>query len=288
MITRELHFDLPAYTLCARAWEPPGGVPVIALHGWLDNAASFARLAPLLPQCHIIALDLAGHGRSGWRSADSGYAIWQDVADVIAVADALGWDRFALLGHSRGAAIAMLTASAFPERITRLAMIEGGMPFAGEPEETPEALAKAISERARVTGRTGRVFATREEAVQERTRGLSPVSVASADLLAQRSLREVDGGWQWHVDPCLKGALDLKLTPAQIEAFVLRVRAPSLIVFAADSPFSAWPAYRRMMPLFADLTELRLPGSHHLHMEGGEVEIARHAGPFLAGDDGTS
>ncbi len=282
---RDRSFDLPAYALCAREWGRAGGVPVIALHGWLDNAGSFDLLAPLLPDCHLLVPDLAGHGQSGWRSADSSYAIWQDVADVINLADAMGWERFALLGHSRGAAIAMLTASAFPERTTHLVMIEGGIPFPSEPEEAPETLAKSVAERARVAARTGRVFSTSDEAVQERTRGLSQVSVAAARKLAERSLQEVPGGWQWRVDPRLKGASELKLTPAQIEAFVTRVRAPAMIVFAEDSPFSSWPIYRRMVPLFADLLELRLPGSHHLHMEGGEAAIAGHAVPFLSSRD---
>ncbi len=282
---RDRSFELPAYELCAREWGRAGGMPVIALHGWLDNAGSFDFLAPLLSDCHLIVPDLAGHGRSGWRSPDSSYAIWQDVADVIDVADAMGWERFALLGHSRGAAIAMLTASAFPERATHLVMIEGGIPFQSEPEEAPETLAKSVAERARVAARTGRMFSSYDEAVQERTSGLSRVSMPAARKLAERSLQEVSGGWRWRVDPRLKGTSELKLTPAQIEAFVMRVRAPSMIVFAEDSPFSNWPIYRRMVPLFANRLELRLPGGHHLHMEGGETAIAGHAVSFLSSRD---
>ena len=72
------------------------GFPVIVLHGWLDNANSFDHMLPFL-MTYLIAIDKAGHGLSGSRSADSGYDIWQDIGDVIAVADAMDFDRFGLL-----------------------------------------------------------------------------------------------------------------------------------------------------------------------------------------------
>ena len=100
---RERRFALPGLTLAAEIWGSPGERPIIASHGWLDNAGSFSLLAPLLPGYEIVALDLAGHGLSGSRSPDSAYNLWQDVGDLLDVADAMGWQRFTLLGHSRGA-----------------------------------------------------------------------------------------------------------------------------------------------------------------------------------------
>ena len=68
---RERRFALPGLTLASEIWGAEGGRPVLASHGWLDNAGTFASLAPLLPDCEIVALDLAGHGLSDARSADS-------------------------------------------------------------------------------------------------------------------------------------------------------------------------------------------------------------------------
>ena len=114
---RERKFELPAYSLAAEVWGSPGDRPILASHGWLDNAGSFELLAPLLPGCEIVALDLAGHGSSGSRSVDSAYNLWQDVGDLLDVADELAWPRCTLLGHSRGAGISMLFAATFPERV---------------------------------------------------------------------------------------------------------------------------------------------------------------------------
>ena len=106
--------------LAGLSWGDPGAKPLLALHGWLDNAASFSVLAPLLKHHHVVAVDLTGHGLSAHRSADAGYQIWEDLPELLGVLDALGWQEFSLMGHSRGAIIAGLLASTLPERVQRL------------------------------------------------------------------------------------------------------------------------------------------------------------------------
>ena len=61
----EVRLSLGHIELAAHLFGPADGLPVIALHGWLDNANSFSRLAPQLKGLRIVALDLAGHGYSG-------------------------------------------------------------------------------------------------------------------------------------------------------------------------------------------------------------------------------
>lgn len=114
----EVRLSLPHIELAAHLFGPEDGLPVIALHGWLDNANSFARLAPKLHGLRIVALDMAGHGHSAHRPAGAGYALWDYVYDVLQVAEQLGWKRFALLGHSLGAIVSLVLAGALPERVT--------------------------------------------------------------------------------------------------------------------------------------------------------------------------
>ena len=64
----EVRLSLPHIELAAHLYGPEEGLPVLALHGWLDNAASFARLAPKLEGLRIVALDFAGHGHSEHRA----------------------------------------------------------------------------------------------------------------------------------------------------------------------------------------------------------------------------
>ena len=103
----EVRLSLPHIELAAHLYGPEDGLPVLALHGWLDNAASFARLAPKLEGLRIVALDFAGHGHSEHRSAGAGYALWDYAYDVLQVAEQFGWARFSILGHSMGAITAV-------------------------------------------------------------------------------------------------------------------------------------------------------------------------------------
>lgn len=277
----ERTFDLPSIRLAAKEWGTEGGLPVIALHGWLDNAASFDRVAPLLTGCHLFALDSAGHGLSEPRPPGAAYNLWQEVGDVIDVADRLGWRRFSLVGHSRGAAVSVLLAGAFPDRVEKLILLEGGVPVLGRPDDAPGDLARAITQIRVLSAKTGRVFATEAAAIEERANGFSKVSLDAAAVLAQRSLRKVEGGYRWHQDQRLKAGSELRLTAAHVRAFIAAVTAPVLTILAEQSFFSARPEYLQMLELFADRASIRLPGGHHFHMEGAEHEIARLVVEFL-------
>ena len=88
------------------AWGDVSEPLVFAIHGWLDNALSFARLAPLMDGCHFVAIDLSGHGLSSHRSADASYHIWDEIPQLLKVIDQLDSNPIAVIGHSRGAAVA--------------------------------------------------------------------------------------------------------------------------------------------------------------------------------------
>jgi pimeloyl-ACP methyl ester carboxylesterase len=272
---------LPGFELAGLEWGQPGGHRVIALHGWLDNAGSFDLLAPLLDDCHLVALDSAGHGHSGHRSPDSAYNIWQDVADVFVVADALQWSKFSLLAHSRGGAIATLAAGTFPERIENLVLIDGGLPHWGNPADAPKNLAKSIIEQHSFKSRRGRVYSTRNAAILERSRGFTAVTMTAAETLARRSLRAVDGGYVWDVDQRLKAESELRLTVEQVVAFVEAVEAPVLAFLSSDSPFSGREQFRRVLAKFAQIEIVEVEGGHHCHLEGAEGLIAERMQRFV-------
>lgn len=101
-----------------------GGRPVLLVHGFTADSGEVAGvLEPLAERgWHAVAPDLRGHGGSD-RPTDAGaYTFEQMAGDIVALADALGWDRFALVGHSMGGAVAQLVALEHPDRLTGLVL----------------------------------------------------------------------------------------------------------------------------------------------------------------------
>jgi len=90
----EILIPLPdGLVVAAKAWGPATGPPVLALHGWLDNANTFDRLGPPLAAAglRVICIDFPGHGKSAHRSPDAVYAFTDYVYYVWALAKQLKW-----------------------------------------------------------------------------------------------------------------------------------------------------------------------------------------------------
>jgi pimeloyl-ACP methyl ester carboxylesterase len=279
----EVRLRLPHIELAAHLYGPEDGIPVIALHGWLDNAASFARLAPLLPGLRIVALDLAGHGHSDHRPAGASYPIWEYIQDVLQVAEQFGWQQFALLGHSMGAIISVLLAASMPERVTRLALIDGLIPFTGEADSAPQKLGEALRAQMALAGKRKPVYEVFERAVQARLQGVGAVSLEAAELLARRGLMPVPGGYTWRTDSRLTLPSPLRLTHAHAMAFARNLQCPVKLVVAEQGMLLAQPNFMQLLDGLAVECQ-QLPGGHHLHLDddNGAALVADCFKAFLA------
>lgn len=261
----EIRLPLAHMTLAARLYGPSAGHPVIALHGWLDNAASFARLAPRLPGVRLLALELPGHGHSDHRPAGSPYPLWDYLTEIVQVADRLGWSRFALLGHSMGAILGVLLAASLPERVARLALIDGLFALTTPAEQAPRQLGEALRATLTDAPRSPACYASLALAVKARLRGRYRLAPAAAELLVRRGLVEVPGGYAWRSDPRLRLPSPVRLSEAQARAFAEQVSCPVRLVLAEAGLFAAPEARRRLDGL--PFERFWLPGGHHLHLD---------------------
>jgi pimeloyl-ACP methyl ester carboxylesterase len=261
-----LTLDTRWIKLAAQRFHAGAGPRVIALHGWLDNAASFEPLAARLPGLDIVALDLPGHGLSDHRPPGQHYHFVDFVADVIASADALGWERFALIGHSMGAGIASLIAASFPQRVERLVLIEGLGPWGDDPKDCASHLAEATRQILAPSEARQRRYPSLEPMVAARMKA-GDLDEAAARLLVERNSGLDEGGLFWRTDPRLRYRSPIYITEEQVQGFLPRVSAPTLFIRDADRVVPAqynWDARERMI---AGLRVVRLTGGHHLHMQ---------------------
>jgi len=108
----------------------PAHPPMIFLHGFPESHRTWRHILPDLARDHfVIAPDQRGYARSSKPPAVSDYTPDKPVADLFALADALGTDRFTLVGHDWGGAIAWIAALNRPDRIERLIVLNAPHPY---------------------------------------------------------------------------------------------------------------------------------------------------------------
>ena len=105
------------------------GSPVLLLHGHPRTHATWAQVAPLLAASHsVVCPDLRGYGQSSKPPTTPDHAPYSKRAmaqDCLELMKRLGHDRFAVVGHDRGSYVAFRAAMDHPERISRLAVLDG-------------------------------------------------------------------------------------------------------------------------------------------------------------------
>ena len=277
---RPFELEIGIGTVRALRFGAEGGRRVLALHGWLDNAASFVPLAAQLDGLDLVAPDLPGHGRSAHMPPGTDYTFVGAVHQVLDIADALGWQRFALLGHSMGAGIASLVAAAVPDRVERLVAIEalGALPET-EPETVPR-LRDAVAASRSLGQRPLRVFPDLDAPVRARMR-VNALSEPVARLLVERGVQPVDGGHVWCSDPRLTIPTAVRMTPGQVDALIAGIDCPTRVIYAdPPQPYLPEPDRSRRARLLPQGDLVVMAGGHHLHMEQ-PAEVAAAIGDFL-------
>ncbi|RYY75315.1 MAG: alpha/beta fold hydrolase [Gammaproteobacteria bacterium] len=280
----ELVFEVQGVQFAAQAWGNPKHLPVMALHGWLDNSASFFALAPLLKDVFIVAVDLAGHGRTGHRKTSLPYNIWEDVPEIFTIADQLGWEKFSLLGHSRGAIISTLAAGTFPERIAHVALIEGMLPDFKSSDDTPAQLASSIEGMKAQLSKKLTLYPNLATAITARERGMFPLSHDAAKAITERGIKRVENKYQWSTDQRLMVPSAVKFLPDQMKAFINRIKCPISLVLGKQGIPELFPDFVDTVKKYPQINLSILSGGHHLHMEREVEEVAAIFNPFFASE----
>lgn len=269
-------------TLAARSWGDPALPPLLAVHGWLDNAASFDRLAPALVDHHVVAIDLAGHGRSAHRGNGNWYAYVDYLDEIAEVIAHFGWSRVDLLGHSLGATLASVYAAVHPQQVGQLLLVEGLGPLSSPAEKTFESLQRALLARAKFNVERLRVFASIEAAVEARCRS-GAISADAARGIVERGLNVVDSpragaestGYRWSSDPRLTLPSAWRLTELQIAPIIEAIRCRTLLILAEPAaPYLDSALIDARIVGVADIEVVRMAGSHHLHIEHADAVAA--------------
>lgn len=273
MLPEQCRFSLSdGRIIAAQRWGRGGRQRVIALHGWLDNCASFSLLAPellALADIDIVALDLAGNGQSDNAPGEGAYNIWLDLPDIAQVIEQLAWSKLSFLAHSRGAMVASIYTGTFPGQVSKLCLIDAIAPVPIEANSLPGQLAMAITAQLSSKQASRSYFASFDEAVNARTKGLFPLSLSAAKLLGERSLMQSEQGYFWHYDYKHRLPSEIKLSRSQVLAFIQAFPCTAKVILADRGILNGDDSALDLLDWYTQQNNLDIvfmEGDHHLHL----------------------
>ncbi|WP_310467890.1 alpha/beta hydrolase [Sphingomonas sp.] len=273
----------------------PAAPPVILLHGFPESHRTWRALAPLLEdELRLIMPDQRGFGASDRPQEVEAYKTDALLADLFALADALEVDRFGVVGHDWGGAIAWAAAIRGDPRIERLAIVNSPHPVVFQKSLVEDADQRAGSQYItafRNPGFEAAVAAMGFETFFDKSFG------GHVDLAAIPPEERA----HYIADWSRPGALTAMLNWYRASAMV--VPAPGVTVPVPDWVLGAFPAIRvptlvvwgmrdkALLPVQLDgldalidnLAIVRLPGAGHFAPWEAPAEVAAALGPFLAG-----
>ena len=251
---------------------------LVLVHGGAAHAYWWSFIGPLfLPNYHVVAVDLSGHGDSGHRGRYS-FRGW--AAEVIGVGGGAGSDLPAVvLAHSMSGIVAALAAEVAGHRLAGTIVVD-------VPLEEPEPAAIGDAE---TIFRATKTYPTKADA-QRRFRILPPQPVHHAALVehvAAHSIRLEGSGWTWKFDPSVFAAR-LADRPADVGTVLMKASCPLAAIVGERSSVVPEVQRERLRRLTSpagdgrDHAMLEIDGGYHHLMFDRPVELVAAVGSVLA------
>lgn len=274
----------------------PRSPAVMMLHGFPESHRTWRALVPKLQdRFYLVMPDQLGFAGSDHPQDEEAYAADKLVADVFELADALGLETFALVGHDWGGAIAWTTALKRPERLTRLAIINAPHPWVFQKsliEYEAQREASQYITAFRQPGFEDAVRAMGYEAFFEKTfaRHVDLLAIPEAEKQQYLADWSQPGGFaamlNWYrasrvvVPPA---GTTVPLPDWLLKAFP-KVEVPTLVVWGMRDSALLPVQLDGLDQLVEDLSIARLPNAGHFAPWEAPDDVAAALEPFLAAD----
>ena len=270
----------------------------VALHGLMDNAGTFNKIIPGLPEgIRVTCIDLPGHGLSSRLSAGSLYHLLDHVATVQRVKDYLSIERCVLLGHSMGGWIGGLYAAVMPEQVLGLISIDGIKPISRFSDGMIPRIRETFITLEKLEMKKEEKEMSSEEAFEKLYKGTNllhgdgAISEDSAKCLLTRGITKSISGNGFvfardrkHVLKDLNG-----IAHDYNKEFAASICSPHLLVKAsAENAATTWGKEKEAMEEVLNIykrnklfTLAEVDGSHHVHLNNPE-RVLPHLNSFIS------
>lgn len=256
----------------------PKGETIIALHGWLDNLATFASMIPHFKDFRVVAIDFPGHGYS--KHLPEG-AMYQFADNLVVLADLyqqLKIEKAILLGHSMGGAIASIFAACFPFKVTKLVLLDALGPLTLENKNFVQHLTSAVEARLKAKSKK-RVFDSISQAVKIRSK-INNIDQRLIEPMVNRAVKKEGQGFIWRSDAKQMLPSMTRMSEAQVEVILKNIACPTLLICGKESPARKADLVESRVKCLEDLKKLSFSGGHYTHLEN-TAEICKQISKFL-------
>ena len=269
-----------------RIWGNDTAPTLFFLHGWGDISASFQFVVDALQgDWRIVAPDWRGFGQTQWN--DGPYWFQDYIADLDALLEHYSPQQPALIaGHSMGGIVASLYAGIRPERVARLANLEGFVLWISGPGETPDRFETWLRQ-IRDNNSTFRHYRLREE-FAARMRGDNPrLTPERAAFLAENSLLSTSDGFTFAADPRHRWINPVLYPLEEAKACWQRITARTLLIAGRNSPvmkpfIDSPETFHERMACFVNVQNVWIDDcGHNIHHDQPE-ELARLLDSFFS------
>lgn len=231
-------------------WGHPERPPFLMLHGIARHAHTFDHLAAkFADRYHVMAIDMRGHGDSGW-SPEGAYLVEDHVKDLEGVVSQLKLKNLTLLGNSTGGRVVQVFAGLHPDLVDRLVVEDVGPE---RPQEIADGFARRVKEEANG-------WASEDELLSQ---------LATRDKRTPRALqfnyvhfglkKREDGRVSWKRDPNLvKGFVATELWSS-----VSRITAPTIYVLGGASTIVTPEVQQKLRQTLPRVEVVTMPGLGH-------------------------
>jgi pimeloyl-ACP methyl ester carboxylesterase len=245
-------------------WGNRSAPPLLLVHGGLDQSRSWDRIAQGLKNSfHVMAPDLRGHGDSDWAKGSS-YSLADHIYDLECLARFAGLENVTIVGHSMGGMVALAYAGTYPEKVSRLVVLDGVTVFPGAAIKPIEVrVGEWVNDLHRIAERKIRQFpaiADGAERMSGRNRRLTPEQALHLATHALR--RNTGGGYSWKFDPYLRARAPYRLSPQDHAALWSRIQSPTLLVSGSES-FLPDPEAAGVLGHFRHAKLVKIEGAGH-------------------------
>ncbi|WP_317928770.1 alpha/beta hydrolase [Halioxenophilus sp. WMMB6] len=235
-------------------WGNPDAPPLILVHGMWDHARSWDWVAEALcQQWHVFALDLRGHGDSGW-STENAYLAAYFLADFTDFIDHLGYTKVTIVAHSFGGNCSTRFAALYPQRVQKLVLVDAMGPNAEVTrrwhEEGVVRRTRDWLEKREKLAAPRPPFASVEAAAERLMRTNGQLTQERALHLAKHGVRPVTGGFLWKQDPSVGNFLPEDFA-IELAEYWRAITSPTLLCWG-DKSWTTNPAEDGRAELFVD------------------------------------